>query len=252
MIICADDFGLSSDINAAIIELASLGKIQAASCMTMLPQCNSSALKPLLKYAPPLLVGLHLVLTDENPVTPAAQIKTLAPNGRLPSFNSLIIKNYLRKIVLSQIEAEINAQYKMFLEKTGRNPDFIDGHLFAHQLPIIREALIKFVKKIPSTNRPFVRSSNMHLKRILQRKTSILKNLIISYPGRALHQRLTQEKIPTNKDFAGIYNYKYYAKFPKYFLRFVKYTDKDGGVIMVHPGSQEAFRRIEYQTLLKS
>ena len=63
MIVCADDFGWSDDVNRAIVELVAARRVSAVSCMAVLPHCAPEDLKPLLEYAEHIDVGLHFTVT---------------------------------------------------------------------------------------------------------------------------------------------------------------------------------------------
>src|SRR5438128_11992050 len=87
MIVCADDFGLREDIDQAILELCSRGKLRAVSCMVGLARCNSEALGRLLACPPGVDVGLHLRLTDEGlPLSLSAS----GLKSKQPSFTLLL------------------------------------------------------------------------------------------------------------------------------------------------------------------
>jgi predicted glycoside hydrolase/deacetylase ChbG (UPF0249 family) len=49
VIVCADDYGMSAEVDAAILELIENSRISATSCMTLMPDWSQSAnqLKPL-------------------------------------------------------------------------------------------------------------------------------------------------------------------------------------------------------------
>src|SRR2546422_7241019 len=44
MILCADDYGLSEDIDRAILELCRSGRLTAVSCMVALERCSADSL----------------------------------------------------------------------------------------------------------------------------------------------------------------------------------------------------------------
>jgi len=63
MIVCADDYGWSDDVNRAIVELVAARRVSAVSCMAGLPHCAPDNLKPLLEHADHIDVGLHFTVT---------------------------------------------------------------------------------------------------------------------------------------------------------------------------------------------
>ena len=50
MILCADDYGLSEDIDRAILELCRSGRLTAVSCMVALERCSAESLRELLAH----------------------------------------------------------------------------------------------------------------------------------------------------------------------------------------------------------
>ncbi len=68
LVVCADDFGLTSEISRSIVALAGQGKLNAITCMAVCPGWETDA--PLLRILPrSVQIGLHVTLTDEVPLT---------------------------------------------------------------------------------------------------------------------------------------------------------------------------------------
>jgi hypothetical protein len=144
--------------------------------------------------------------------------------------------------------AEITAQYNLFVEKTGRIPDFIDGHKHVHQLAGIREGLLMFVRTLPKDARPYVRNTGASLMEIARLRASFIKQYLISKPGGVLRDMLTAEGVLTNDGFAGVYDYKRYERYPEYLRRFAQRLSlRPNGLLMTHPGLDEPWRRAEYE-----
>jgi predicted glycoside hydrolase/deacetylase ChbG (UPF0249 family) len=250
MILCADDYGLSDDINRAILELVRARKLSAVSCMVLFEQCSQVEMTELLKHQSNVDVGLHLCLTDEG--LPTSRLKT--GGGRpapqlFPSFGALV-KDALRKRVRSrEITAEVELQYKLFVEKTGQQPDFIDGHLHVHQLPGVREGLLDFVRNLPAKRRPYVRNTCMPMAGIWRRRLPWLKTAFIGWFGARMRKDLEKAAIDTNDEFAGIYDFRDWQKYRAYLPRFVDYLRRPNGILVVHPGKNEEWRRQEFATL---
>jgi len=221
MIICADDFGMTDDINRATAQLARAGKIDAVSCMVNMPFFTADELVRLGSVQ----LGLHFTLAE----TPQ-------------EFRRLVQCAYLRKLDRQKIYSMFAAQYKRFEEVAGRKPDFIDGHLHVQQLPMVRDALIQFIHTCCGDTTPHVRNAAMPLRQCT------LKSFLISAPGRVLKLKLHGAGIPTNDGFGGIYNYGDYMRYPRHLERFLR-TVSENGIIMVHPGLDEPWRRAEYDAL---
>jgi hypothetical protein len=221
VILCADDFGMAEDINCAIAELARTGKIDAVSCMVNSPFSNVDTLSDM----GPVKLGLHFTLAE----TPQ-------------EFRRLVQRAYLCRLDRQEIYNQLSEQFDRFEEITGRKPDFIDGHLHIQQLPAICDAVIEFVQNRCADYPPLVRNAAMPLSQCS------LKRFFIAAPGRALKRKLLKAGIPTNDGFGGIYNYNDFMRYPKHLKKFLR-TIPNRGIIMVHPGLNEPWRRAEYDAL---
>jgi predicted glycoside hydrolase/deacetylase ChbG (UPF0249 family) len=222
MILCADDFGMAEDINRAIATLARAGKIDAVSCMVNQPFFNSEELASLGAVK----TGLHFTLAE----TPQ-------------EFRRLVCRAYARRINRLEIYNQLDQQYARFEKTAGRPPDFIDGHLHVQQLPVIRDVLIEFIKNRGLNSYPCVRNAAVPWAQCS------LKSLLIAAPGRALKRKLLKAGIPTNDGFGGVYNYADFMRYPHHLKTFIE-TIPSTGIIMVHPGLNEPWRRAEYDALV--
>src|SRR2546427_11915950 len=180
MIVCADDYGWSDDYNRAGGELSAARRVSTVSCMAGLPHCAPDNLKPLLEHADHIDVGLHFTVTAR--FLDGDRFERSVP-VRLVNFFSALKSCMLRTITPAQAREEIAAQYQRFAERTGRLPDFIDGHLHVQQLPVLADAMIQFVETIPVGNRPYVRNSYMPLAKFGRKESRFGKTLRFPRPG---------------------------------------------------------------------
>ncbi len=222
MIICADDFGMTADINRAITTLACAGKIDAVSCMVNRPFFAANELVGLGSVQ----IGLHFTLAE----TPQ-------------EFRNLVLRAYTRRLNRQAVYNELSAQYERFGEVAGRRPDFMDGHLHIQQLPVVRDVLIEFILKQCGDMLPPIRNAAMPLRHCTP------KSFLISAPGRELKHKLRKAGIPTNDGFGGIYNYNDFMRYSRHLEKFLHIVPA-GGIIMVHPGLNEPWRRAEYDSLM--
>jgi len=246
MIVCADDFGLSDDVNRATIELVEARRVSAVSCMAILKHCAAERLKPLLEHADHIDLGLHFTVTAR--FLGGAPFEPSAP-ARSANFFSALKSCVLRTITPAQARKEIAAQYELFVERTGRLPDFIDGHLHVQQLPVLADALIQFVETIPADERPYVRNSYMPFAKIRAQGVSFWKSVSISSPGRRFRRRLEAGGLATNDGFAGVYDYRYWRRYREFLRLFTTHMESPTGILVVHPGFAESWRRAELEAL---
>jgi YdjC-like protein len=248
MIVCADDYGLREDINNAILALVAQGRLSAVSCLVALERCTPAVLAELVGHGPRVDLGLHLCLTDEAlPLSPT-EIRPDA-DGSSPRFSILLRRSLLGRLNRRQMAAEVSAQYELFLEKCDRKPDFIDGHLHVHQLPGIRDGLLDFLGSLPLPDRPYVRNTGSAIHRLWRGRLPWLKTAFIGAFGASMCHHLRAAGVPTNRGFAGIYDFRRSNRYADYLPRFVSCLDHANGLLVVHPGHEEPWRQHEFQAL---
>ena len=138
LILCADDFALSPAVSAAIAELAANDRINAISCMALMPGWREDA-RRLRDGSERIAIGLHLVLTDLPPLGGAS---ALAPGGKLPRLDRLARHSLIGGLPEADIRAEVERQFDRFADGAGRMPEFVDGHQHCHHLPRIRQIIL--------------------------------------------------------------------------------------------------------------
>jgi hypothetical protein len=166
-----------------------------------------------------------------------------------PRYGDIVRKAFLRRLDEKRIASLISAQYELFVEKSGRWPDFIDGHLHVHQLPGVREKILEFVLSLPVKLRPYVRNTQMPLREIWNKKLPWSKAVVIGAFGRLMRTKLLAAGAATNDGFAGIYDFRNWRRFPSYFPKFAACLPQPNGILVVHPGKAEDWRRSEFEVL---
>ncbi len=248
MIICADDYGLRDDINASILELCSLGRLSAVSCLAVLQRCDRASLAQLVQYHTTVQVGLHFCLTDEG--LPMEQDARSGSPLYYSSFGPLLRHSLMGRLQPGAMLEPLTAQYRLFVEKCGREPDFVDGHLHVHQFPGVREAVIQFVSGLPAGARPYIRNTALSLRELRRRRLPWLKAAFIGAFGAGMLRRLRAARLQTNDGFVGIYQFDGAMAYRELLPRFLDCLGRPNGLLVVHPGGQDLWRRREYETLL--
>jgi chitin disaccharide deacetylase len=137
LIVNADDFGLTSGVNRAIMEMHRAGLVTSATLMAR-ARATDEAIE-MAHANPSLEVGCHVVLVDGEPVLPAAQLPTLA-NVRTNCFHRTL-GSFVRRLLAGrirhdEIEAEAAAQIAR-LQSAGLRLTHIDTHKHAHMFPAV-------------------------------------------------------------------------------------------------------------------
>ncbi len=139
----ADDFGLTSGVNRAILELHSAGLLTSSTLMAR-AGASEEAIEMALA-TPTLGVGCHVVLVDGTPALPADQIPSLTQRESgcfYPSLSSLLPRSALNHIRSAQIEAETRAQIESLLNK-GVRLTHIDTHKHTHMFPAVLRPVLR-------------------------------------------------------------------------------------------------------------
>ncbi|HEX2116463.1 MAG TPA: ChbG/HpnK family deacetylase [Alphaproteobacteria bacterium] len=233
VILCADDYAIAPGVSRAILDLIDRGRLSATSCMAasrFWPE-HAEWLRSRIGRAD---IGLHLTLTDAAPLSAMPQ---LAPAGRLPSLGRLLALAELRRLDRSEVEREVDSQINRFISGLGRAPDYVDGHLHVHQLPIVREVVVDRIRR--SLPRAYIRVCDEPVTAILRRGIAVRRAIVISALGRGLRRRVDAAGIPANRRFAGVRDFDEkvpYRDLVRAFLR----DAPDGLLVMCHAGLADA------------
>ena len=135
LIITADDFGMSPEVNEAVEEAHRRGVLTCAS-LVIAGDAAEDALRR-ARRMPNLGVGLHLAIVAAPNAAPAKDIPDLmAKDGSGLGFSPALTGARLAvsKPLLRQARAEMLAQFEAF-RRSGLSLDHVDGHWHVHQQP---------------------------------------------------------------------------------------------------------------------
>ncbi len=135
----ADDFGMSSKINAAILR-AHLDGALHGTCL-MMGQPDTDEAIELAHRHPTLQIGWHLHLNDSQPLT-----VTEWPWGNSPAKAGLAMTFF--PAARSLARAELAAQWQA-LKKTGIEIRYVNAHHHIHLVPVIRKLLVNIIAADP-------------------------------------------------------------------------------------------------------
>jgi hopanoid biosynthesis associated protein HpnK len=143
LIVNADDFGLTSGVNRAIIEGNRSGIVTSATLMANAK--GTDAAIDLAKAESGLKTGCHVVLIDGVPL--AANLPSLAGNSRrfrtsLKQFAMAAIRN---QIAADEIQREVEAQIRK-LQSHGITLTHLDSHKHTHMFPHILRPMVRAAK----------------------------------------------------------------------------------------------------------
>ena len=135
VIFIADDFGMSPEINDAIMHAHVSGQLTGAALM--MGQSATAAAVDLARSHPSLQVGWHLHLNDSLPATTDRW-----PWGNSPAAAGFAIG--LSSRARDLMRREVAQQWKLF-QDTGLECRFINSHHHLHTHPFVYRALLETV-----------------------------------------------------------------------------------------------------------
>ncbi len=143
LIVNADDFGFTADVNDGILETHRNGIVTATTLMAM-----GSAFEHAVRLArqnPSLDVGCHLVLTGG--------LSAIPPHRPLPDSPAALATSVLLGRI--EVEAELRAQIGK-VRDAGLAPTHLDTHKHTHLLPQVAAAVGRLSREsgIPWVRRP--------------------------------------------------------------------------------------------------
>jgi chitin disaccharide deacetylase len=142
LIVSADDFGLSAEVNAAVERAHRDGILAAASLMVAAPATDDAVIRA--RALPRLRVGLHVVLVNGRPLLPPSELPDLVgANGAfLSDLAAAGVRFFFRPAARRQLEAEICAQFEAF-SRTGLTLDHVNAQNHMHVHPTVLGIILK-------------------------------------------------------------------------------------------------------------
>lgn len=188
LVVNADDFGFTRDVNAGIAAAHRDGILTATTLMA-----NGAAFDDavaLARATPSLDVGCHLVLTGGESVA--------GPGRALPRDVPALLAALARREF--SVERELDAQIRRILA-AGIQPTHLDTHKHTHLLPPVLAAVARLAARysILWVRRPFdfpIRDNGVPpLRRLISRSLGLVR--------RRFHLELTRHGCRTTDHFAG-------------------------------------------------
>lgn len=220
--VCADDFGMHSDVDGAILDLVQAGRVTTVSCLVGGANWRRSGPKLAQLDRDRLETGLHFDLT----LAPLAGDRPCAGQ----SLWSLIARAQLRLLSRRTLEDQVARQLDAFEKVTHRAPDHVDGHQHVHQLPIVRDALLAVLDRRYPGALPWLRSTRPGAG------ASGKARLIDGLGGAGLRRAAALSRRATSGRLLGVHGFDcdaggYLAKVAGWL-----HQCRDGDVLMCHPG----------------
>jgi hopanoid biosynthesis associated protein HpnK len=134
LIINADDFGYSPQVNEAVEQAHSRGVLTSSTLMTNMPGFEDAV--AIAKRLPRLGVGVHLNLFKSRPVSDDSQVKCLLDSDGSFRYSpwALALLSMFSHLIRTAIKIEMSAQIQRFID-SGLHPTHLDSHKHIHFFP---------------------------------------------------------------------------------------------------------------------
>lgn len=142
LIINADDFGMSREVNEGVEKAINLGVLSNVSLMVNLPYFNDAV--SFLRNHPEVSVGLHFNVTEGKPVLDPSEVGSLLKEDDSFYFwTDLVPRLIFRGAKVDEIKKELTAQYQKLID-TGLQVSHIDSHHHVHLFPTLYSLFAEF------------------------------------------------------------------------------------------------------------
>lgn len=228
LIVNADDFGKSLEVNRAITECFNRGIINRTTVMTNMPYAAEAAAMA-MKNGFMEHVGLHLNFTEGTPLSDSIKMNRdfCDENGNYNQafYYNTKLRLHMNDKSIFDIEQEIEAQIELYHD-LGFNLNHIDSHHHVH-------TNMPFYKALKNLSSVYSFSS-IRLSRNLYKDAKLLKKLYKNYYNNKIRQICS-----TATDYFGSFhdveNYFIYPNDISSVNMFKEFIEKNDLEIMVHP-----------------
>jgi predicted glycoside hydrolase/deacetylase ChbG (UPF0249 family) len=232
IIINADDFGLTSGVNQAIIECHKAGSLSSTTLMVNTKATTEAA--ALAKAHPHLGVGLHFNLTLGTPICDPNEVPSLVNNkGQFFSRTDFELRMLLGRLHKKEIQKELQAQFDCFMDM-GLKMTHIDSHQHVHLFPSVFNEVASLSKQVGLPLRmPWIWGDGKkgHIKFKRRLRLLVLRQFVKSNVSK------WQGQINFNKDFGSVFDIHENPQQINLesYLRLIKGMRRYPAELMVHP-----------------
>lgn len=179
VIINADDLGISPQVNREILRLVSQGAITSATLLANGAAVEQAATE--VRKFPQASFGVHLNLTEFQPVAPSAELQPIIDDaGRFRG-------NHIREIRLDrELKTGIFQEWCAQIEKLmglGITPSHIDSHHHTHTIPALFPVLRRVANKYGITKVRISRNLYVETDPLMLRLKKSLYNGVLRHFG---------------------------------------------------------------------
>ncbi len=237
LLVIADDFGIGLETSRGVLELAARGLVTGTALLTNSPHAAQSVAL-WARAGEPAELGWHPCLTLDRPLSPPGEVASLVGfDGKFLQLGTFLRRLLARHVQPDHVRTELTAQYRRFVELTGRPPRFVNSHQHVSLFPPVRKALSGLLRDAP---RPvYVRRVREPWSLLRAVGGARRKRAALNLLGRHAAKRQEQDGFPGAGCFAGLSDPRDAGR-ADYFTRWLAHAPGDAVELMCHPGHVDA------------
>jgi predicted glycoside hydrolase/deacetylase ChbG (UPF0249 family) len=236
LLVIADDFGIGPETTRGILDSAERSVLSGTVLLVNSPYA-ADAVDLWRRRGRPLELGWHPNLTLDSPILPLSSVPSLvAPNGCFWKLGAFLGQRLRGRIVACEIEDELRAQYRRFLELVGQPPAFVNTHqhigLFQPVGPLLLDILAD------QRPRPVVRRVREPWSLLLRVPGARKKRILLNTLGRRAADLQETRGFPGNDWMIGITDPPW-VRDSEFFPRWLRAVPGRLVELMCHPGHED-------------
>ena len=251
LIVNADDLGMTTGINRAIVEGYERGVVTSSTLMATSKAFGDAAARvhDLQVRKPHLSIGCHVVLLDGEPVLPLERVSSLLDSpanqdsAQLRSSLPAFVRSALTgKLKPEEIEAEAEAQFRR-IQDAGITISHFDCHKHVHMFPAVLQPLLRAAKArgVRAVRNPFGMLFPLPVSRLLRSpklwtrlaKMNLLRKFAASFRSEVRRHGLLTPDGSVGVLVTGVLD-------PTYFANIAEILPEGTWEFVCHPGYNDA------------
>jgi predicted glycoside hydrolase/deacetylase ChbG (UPF0249 family) len=237
LVVVADDFGFGPATTRGILELAQRGLVTGSVLMVNSPYAEASVAH-WRKAGEPMELGWHPTLTSDTPILPASRVPSLVDkDGKFWTLGRLVKRLFLGRIVSSELEVELRAQYNRFRDLVGHPATLVNSHQHVSLFQPVGFILLHVLAQRRPL--PYVRCVREPWRMLWRIPGARCKRSFLSFLGKPLAKKQQALGFLGNDWLAGITDPRW-VRNPQFLVRWLSRIPGDIVELACHPGYYDA------------
>jgi predicted glycoside hydrolase/deacetylase ChbG (UPF0249 family) len=229
-LVIADDIGIGPNTTTGILQLAAQGIVTGSVLLVNSPYAPEAVCK-WRQLGSTLEIGWHPNLTLDAPLSQAPSLTR--PDGTFWPLGSFLKRWLFGLLDPKEIEAELRAQLRRFVELVGHPPMLINSHQHVGLFSPVGEILLRILSELRV--KPYVRRVQEPWPVVRRLPGARLKRSFLGLLGRRLSRSQEALGFPGNDWLAGIANPECVLD-SDFFVHWLRAMPGDVVELMCHPG----------------